>query len=84
MNAIRAIHSYRHEGLWVFDDEAVGLRQEPFVAGADRILDQLAAGIPDAQNGFTLLFSIQPFPGFQIECVWQREEYGGNWCRCAV
>ena len=51
MNAIRAIHPYRHEGLWVFDDETVGLRQEPFVSGADRILDQLAAGIPDAQNG---------------------------------
>ena len=38
MNAIRAIHPYRHEGLWVFDDEAVGLRQEPFVSGADGIL----------------------------------------------
>ena len=35
MNAIRAIHPYRHEGLWVFDDETVGLRQEPFVAGGD-------------------------------------------------
>jgi len=38
MNAIRAIHPYRREGLWVFDDETVGLRQEPFVAGADGIL----------------------------------------------
>jgi len=38
MNAIRAIQPVRHEGLWVFDDEAAGLRQEPFVAGADAIL----------------------------------------------
>ena len=38
MNAIRAIHPDRHEGLWVFDDETVGLRQEPFVSGADGIL----------------------------------------------
>ena len=38
MNAIPAVHPYRHEGLWVFDDETVGLRQEPFVAGADGIL----------------------------------------------
>ena len=38
MNAIHAIHPYRHEGLWVFDDEAMGLWQEPFVAGADAIL----------------------------------------------
>jgi hypothetical protein len=78
MNAIRAIHPYRHEGLWVFDDETVGLRQEPFVAGADGILDRLAAGIPEASAGFTLLFSAQPFLGFQIECDWQREEFGGR------
>jgi hypothetical protein len=37
MNAIHAIHPYRHEGLWVFDDETAGLRQEPFVSGADGI-----------------------------------------------
>ena len=31
MNAIRAIHPYRHEGHWVFDDETVGLwRREEF------------------------------------------------------
>jgi hypothetical protein len=24
-NAIRAIHPFRHQGLWVFDDEAAGL-----------------------------------------------------------
>jgi hypothetical protein len=33
MNAIRVIHPFRHEGLWIFDDETVGLRQEPFVSG---------------------------------------------------
>ena len=38
MNVIRAIHPYRHEGLWVFDDEAVGLRQEPFVKGVPKQL----------------------------------------------
>ena len=38
MNAIRAIHPYRHEGHWVFDDEAVGPQQEPFVSRADGIL----------------------------------------------
>jgi hypothetical protein len=70
MNAIRAIHRFRHEGLWVFDDEAVELWQEPFVAGADGILDRLAAGIPGASAGFTLLFSAQPFSGLsiRIEC----------------
>lgn len=28
------IFPYRHDGLWVFDDDSVGLRQEPFVSGA--------------------------------------------------
>jgi hypothetical protein len=81
-NAIRAIHPYRHQGLWVFDDEAVGLAREPFVAGADGILDRLAAGIPGAEAGFTLLFAPTPFPGVQAEAVWLREEYGGNWYHC--
>ena len=67
MNAIRAIHPFRYEGLWVFDDETVGLRQEPFVSGADGILDRLTTGIPGAAAGFTLLFSAQPFPGFRLE-----------------
>src|SRR5690606_39927586 len=47
MNAIMAIHPYRHHGLWVFDDPAVGLLQEPFVAGADAIIDRAVAQIPD-------------------------------------
>ena len=41
MNAIRAIYPFRHEGLLVFDDETVGLPQEPFVSGAHGILDRL-------------------------------------------
>jgi len=40
-NAIRAIYPFRHEGLLVFDDETVGLPQEPFVSGAHGILDRL-------------------------------------------
>ena len=82
MNAIRAIHPYRHEGLWVFDDETVGVTREPFVSGADGILDRLTTGIPGAATGFTRLFSAQPSPGFQLKCLWQREEFGGNWYHC--
>jgi len=39
MNAIMIIHPYKHKGDWVFDDEATGLVKEPFVAGADAMLD---------------------------------------------
>jgi hypothetical protein len=79
MNSIIAIHPYKFEGLWVFDDPKVGLVQEPFVSGADTIIDRAVAGIPNAESGFTLLFSAAPFPGFQIEFEWRRAELSGNW-----
>ena len=79
MNSIVAIHPYKHQGLWVFDDERVGLVQEPFVAGADTVIEKMVEDIPDAQTGFTLLFSAGPFPGHQAVFEWRREEMGGNW-----
>ena len=65
--------------MWVFDDPRVGLVQEPFVAGTDTMIDRVVADIPDAKNGFTMVFSITPFPGFQHQLDWRREESGGNW-----
>ncbi|WP_200957213.1 DUF6717 family protein [Lysobacter sp. Root690] len=82
MNAIVAIHPYKAHGMWVFDDAAVGLSQEPFVSGADDIIERMAASIDNAESGFTLLFSPLPFPGFQLELVWRRADLSGNWYRC--
>lgn len=79
MNAIIAIHPYKAHGTWVFDDPAVGLRQEPFVSGADTIIDRMIGNLPNADKGFTLLFSSGPFPGYQAEFEWRRAEFGGNW-----
>ncbi len=79
MNSIIAIHPYKAEGMWVFDDPVAGLRQEPFVAGADTIIDRMVVSMPNADNGFTLLFSSNPFPGFQLELTWRRADLGGNW-----
>ena len=79
MNSIIAIHPYKVKGLWVFDDPAVGLRQEPFVSGTDIIIDHMVKDIPDAESGFTLLFSAEPFPGFQVKFEWRRAELSGNW-----
>jgi len=76
------IHPYSHEGMWVFDDAAVGLVQEPFVSGADRIIDRLVEQVSDAHNGFILIFSELPFPGHQVSLEWLREECGGNVYRC--
>ena len=78
MNQIMVIKPYRHADTWVFDDEAVGLDKEPFVCGIPEMIDYLTRDIPNAQDGFRMLFSAQPFPGFQEKLTWVREEMGGN------
>ena len=68
--------------MWVFDDANVGLCKEPFVAGIDTIIDILVRDIPDADKGFILLFAATPFPTYDINLEWKREEHGGNWYYC--
>ena len=77
-NQIRIIRPYRFHGQWVFDDESVGLDREPFVAGADDMIDRVTVDIPNAKKGFLMLFSEDPFPGHQVQIHWLREEMGGN------
>ena len=79
MNSILVIHPYKYKDVWMFDDEKAGLVQEPFVSGADDIIEKLVTKIPKADDGFSLLFSSNPFPGFQVEFEWKRREQGGNW-----
>lgn len=78
-NSIFVIQPYKYLGLWVFDDEKVGLIQEPFVSGADDIIDKCVANIEGADKGFILLFSASPFPGHNAKFEWRRTENGGNW-----
>jgi len=80
-NAMMVIYPYRDRGDWVFDDEAAGLKREPFVFGMPEMIDKFVAGIPKAEDGFKLLFSSSPFPGYQAALTWVREEYEGNWYR---
>lgn len=84
MNAIRVIHPYWWNGSLVFDDDAAGLRREPFVAGADVVLGLLASKVDGCDAGFTLRFSDSPFPGYSAEMVWSRPDYGGNWYTCDI
>jgi len=79
MNEINVISPYKHHGMWVFDDPRVGLVQEPFVAGADTMIDRVVSEIPNAARGFLLVFSSSPFPGHQYRLDWRRSEGGGNW-----
>jgi hypothetical protein len=79
MNSIFVIAPYKWEGMWVFDDSRVGLHREPFVSGADVMMDKLVANLPDAEKGFRLVFAGTPFPGYTAKLQWRREEFGGNW-----
>ncbi len=52
MNALLVIAPYKYQGMWVFDDPAVGLSREPFIAGIDTMIDKAVADIPNAEKGF--------------------------------
>jgi len=82
MNALSVLFPYKYEGTWVFDDPNVGLQREPFVLGIDEMITQLTCSIPDAERGFRLIYSAQPFPGYAAKLEWRREEDGGNWYSC--
>jgi hypothetical protein len=79
LNALIAIYPYKYQGLWVFDDEKVGLCQEPFISGADTVIDRMTENIPDAVNGFRLIFSTSPFPGCNAVFQRRHEDSGGYW-----
>lgn len=80
-NAMMVIYPYRYQNTWVFDDEQVGLVREPFVSGIPEMIDLLVQQIPTAEFGFRLLFSTNPFPGYQAELAWVKSEFEGNWYR---
>lgn len=80
-NSIMVIHPYRYQGMWVFDDPGVGLLREPFVSGADVVIDRMVESIPDAASGFNLIFSASAFPGHELRLERGKEDAGGYWYR---
>lgn len=79
MNSLCVIAPYRLNGTWVFDDPAAGLSREPFVSGADAILDTLTKDLPGAESEFRLTFSRDNFPGATAHFKRERAEFGGHW-----
>src|SRR5947199_1866545 len=63
VNSLFVIAPYKYEGMWVFDDPAVGLSKEPFIAGIDTMIDKVVASIPDADKGFVQSSVPRSFPG---------------------
>ena len=76
------ISPYKWNGQWVFDDESKDLNREAFIAGADTIIDAMVQDIPNAKDGFNLLFSAQPFPGYQVVVKRIGYEYEGTIYAC--
>jgi hypothetical protein len=72
-NVLMVIEPYWHQDIWVFDDASVGLDKEPFVQGIPEMINYLVKDIPNARSGFMLLFSSQPFVGYQVELTRVRE-----------
>jgi len=64
MNQINVINPYKYHGTWVFDDESKGLDKEPFVAGADTLIDTLTGG---TKNKCQIVFSKDAFPTADFE-----------------
>ena len=74
-NSISTIHARNESGEWVFDDKAKGLQREPFVAGADTMIEELSNG----SDNVTIRFSRTQFPGQGVELSKQRHEFEGAW-----
>ena len=63
-NQILVIKPYLHLGTWVFDDPSTDLVQEPFVSGVPEMINDLVADIPNARQGFRMLFPRHRSPVF--------------------
>lgn len=61
--------------IWVFDDEAAGLKAEAFVMGMSEMLTELVLekDIPDAVKGFKISFSNEPF-SHDVQLMWDGKE----------
>lgn len=74
MNSIFVIKPYRYLGMWVFDDAKRGIIEEPFVSGADTLIDLVVKDVSNADAGFAMLFSADEFPDAHIHLEWRRSE----------
>jgi hypothetical protein len=78
-NSVLTLKPYWYNGTWVFDDANVNLSREAFVAGIPEMINHMTKHIPNAREGFRLLFSASEFPDYQLKIDWVREGNGGNW-----
>jgi len=78
MNSILLIQPYLLNGIWCFDFPEKNIQREPFVGQVNEWINGMVKDIPNAEKGFNLLFSAQPFPEYMEEFEWSHEQYGGD------
>lgn len=49
-DSIMVLQPYWHADTWVFDDSAVGLAKEPFVAGIPAMINDMVREIPNGKT----------------------------------
>ena len=81
-NSIFRILVHRKNGIWVFDDDRFGIVGQPFVFGADLILEKMAAQSGLSGECLNLVFAGIPFPGSDFTLKFIREETEGFMYRC--
>ena len=70
--SVMTLYPYLYQDIcWVFDDLQTGLKEEAFVLGASEMISTLIAAkaIPDAEHGFAMSFSDEPFD-HDVELTW--------------
>ena len=80
-NSIYTLDAYRDNGMWVFDDDAVGLVKEPFVAGADIVFDHMAERHLDGtRDRVSVAFSTTPIPDYDVSAtITGADGYNGHY-----
>ena len=73
---ILTLYPYLLGQTWVFDDERTRLKEEAFVLGMSEMISRLVKekSIPDAEMGFAMHFSDEPFDGADAELAWLRSD----------
>ena len=78
-NTLIEIRPYWNGYTWVFDDDRVGLAQEPFVAGIPEMIDLMVKDVPNAKKGFRMTWAEVPFPTHTHTLEKISSEGGGTW-----
>ena len=69
-NALFKLNAYFQDGFWMFDDEYREIYEEPFVAGADLLFDEMSGRVDDHSiNQCSIVFGHTPIPEADVHAV---------------